>query len=155
MIMNKVPMETNDLRTCFKDLQRGMKMLGLNPSDQELLDIPNRISKNGLIYYPDFCQLCLECFRQEPAEEEEFRRNMFKVGTIAFIALSNILCIIKILCGTDPLPTDHRAKKYRVDKHFLCKVSIKILFRILLFWHQNFILVRIRTPYEKPTHPSL
>ena len=66
----------------FKDLQRGMKMLGLNPSDQELLDIPNKISKNGLIYYPDFCQLCLEYFRQEPDEEEDFRRNMFKVGTI-------------------------------------------------------------------------
>ena len=57
-------------------------MLGLNPSDQELLDIPNTISKNGLIYYPDFCQLCLEYFRQEPDEEEEFRRNMFKVSKI-------------------------------------------------------------------------
>ena len=55
-------------------------MLGLNPSDQELLDIPNTISKNGLIYYPDFCQLCLEYFRQEPDEEEDFRRNMFKVS---------------------------------------------------------------------------
>ena len=57
-------------------------MLGLNPSDQELLDIPNTIAKNGLIYYPDFCQLCLEYFRQEPDEEEDFRRNMFKVRNL-------------------------------------------------------------------------
>ena len=72
-----------------QDLQRGMKMLGLNPSDQELLDIPNKISRRGLIYYPDFCQLCLELFRQEAAEEEEFRRNMFKV--LAFIKSCRII----------------------------------------------------------------
>ena len=72
-----------------QDLQCGMKMLGLNPSDQELLDIPNKISRRGLIYYPDFCQLCLELFRQEAAEEEEFRRNMFKV--LAFIKSCRII----------------------------------------------------------------
>ena len=54
-------------------------MLGLNPSDQELLDIPNKIARNGLIFYPDFCQLCLEYFRQEE-REEEFRKNLFKVS---------------------------------------------------------------------------
>ena len=53
-------------------------MLGLNPSDQELLDIPNKIARDGLIFYPDFCQLCLEYFRQEE-REEEFRKNLFKV----------------------------------------------------------------------------
>ena len=57
-----------------------MKMLGLNPSDQALLDIPNKIGReDGLIYYPDFCQLCLEYFRQGLDEEEEFRKNLFKV----------------------------------------------------------------------------
>ena len=55
-----------------------MKMLGLNPSDQELLDIPNKIARDGLIFYPDFCQLCLEYFRQEE-REEEFRKNLLKV----------------------------------------------------------------------------
>ena len=30
------------------------------------------------------------------------------------------------MCGTDPFPTDYRAKKYRVDKHFLTKVLIRL-----------------------------
>ena len=62
-----------------KDLQVAMKMLGLNPSDQELLDIPNKISRNGFIYFPDFCQICLEYFRQDNDQEEDFRKYMFKV----------------------------------------------------------------------------
>ena len=99
-------------------------MLGLNPSDQELLDIPNTISKNGLIYYPDFCQLCLEYFRQEPDEEEEFRRNMFKVRKLYHEFHHEYgLQLSKVLCGTDPHPTDHRAKKYRVEKHNFSKVN--------------------------------
>ena len=58
-------------------------MLGLNPSDQALLDIPNKIGReDGLIYYPDFCQLCLEYFRQGQDEEEEFRKNLFKVSLL-------------------------------------------------------------------------
>ena len=63
----------------LKDLQVAMKMLGLNPSDQELLDIPNKISRNGFIYFPDFCQICLEYFRQDSDQEEDFRKYMFKV----------------------------------------------------------------------------
>ena len=39
-----------------QDLHKAMKRLGLNPSDQEMVDIPNRIAKNGLIYFPDFCK---------------------------------------------------------------------------------------------------
>ena len=104
-----------------------MKMLGLNPSDQELLDIPNKISRRGLIYYPDFCQLCLELFRQEAAEEEDFRRNMFKVplpdcGLHEKLQSNSVM--FQILCGTDPLPTDYRAKKYKMEKHRIKKVDI-------------------------------
>ena len=80
-----------------EDLPRAMKMLGwliwsfqsnligicyiigLNPSDQDMVDIPNRIAKNGLIYFPEFCQLVLENLREDRIGEEEFRRNMFKV----------------------------------------------------------------------------
>ena len=72
-------------------------MLGLNPTEQEMVDIPNQIARlisrllcslfntvylifrNGLIYFPDFCQLCLEKFRQSEEEEEEFYKNAFKV----------------------------------------------------------------------------
>lgn len=54
---------------------------GLNPSDQDMVDIPNRIGKNGLIYFPDFCQLVLDQIREDEKNgEEDFRRNMFKVS---------------------------------------------------------------------------
>ena len=43
------------------------------------MDIPNKISKRGLIYFPDFCQLVLEKFRGDAVEGENFRQNMFKV----------------------------------------------------------------------------
>ena len=79
-------------------------MLGLNPSDQELLDIPNTISKNGFIYYPDFCQLCLEYFRQEPEEEEEFRRNMFKVGKIRHSDMNTVNISQRFFVEQIPIP---------------------------------------------------
>ena len=50
----------------------------LNTEDQ-VMDIPNKISKRGLIYFPDFCQLVLEKFRGDAVEDEIFRQNMFKV----------------------------------------------------------------------------
>lgn len=77
-------------------------MLGLNPTEQETVDIPNQIARqglfdryhfihtckilnfivrNGLIYFPDFCQLCLEKFRESEEEQEEFFRIAFKVPT--------------------------------------------------------------------------
>ena len=74
-----------------------MKMLGLNPTEQEVVDIPNNIARwvlnftkysfedkvvgrKGLIYFPDFCQLVLDRFRDDEVQEEQFRQNMFKVG---------------------------------------------------------------------------
>ena len=29
-----------------------------------------------------------------------------------------------MLCGTDPFPTDFRAKKYKLEKHSISKVKI-------------------------------
>ena len=49
-----------------------------------MVDIPNRIAKNGMIYFPDFCQLVLEQIREEGNGEEDFRMNMFKVTSRAF-----------------------------------------------------------------------
>ena len=82
-----------------------MCMLGLNPDEQEVVDIPNEIARKGLIYFPDFCQIVLERMRETDAKEDDFRMTIFKH-----------------MCGTDPFPTDFRAKKYKVDKHFLTKV---------------------------------
>ena len=60
-----------------RDLHSAMKMLGLNPLEQEIIDLTNNIVKNGLIYFPDFCKVILKKFREE--DEEVFSQNMFKV----------------------------------------------------------------------------
>ena len=54
-----------------------MKMLGLNPMEQEIVDLTNNIVKNGLIYFPEFCKVIQKKFRED--DEEAFRQNMFKV----------------------------------------------------------------------------
>ena len=36
------------------DLHKAMQMLGLNPTEQEVVDIPNQIARKGLIYFPGF-----------------------------------------------------------------------------------------------------
>jgi hypothetical protein len=82
-------------------------MLGLNPDEQEVVDIPNEIARKGLIYFPDFCQIVLERFRNTEAEDLEDRLTLFKH-----------------MCGTEPFPTEFRAKKYKVDRHFLTKVKV-------------------------------
>merc|ERR1719347_697261 len=79
-----------------------MKSVVINPSEQELLDMINEAEKKGVIYFKDFCTLILRKFREE--DEDEFVKVMFKH-----------------LCGTDPLPVQFRAKKYKVDKRFIEK----------------------------------
>ena len=39
-----------------KDLHSAMKMLGLNPMEQEIIDLTNNIVRNGFIYFPEFCK---------------------------------------------------------------------------------------------------
>ena len=62
----------------FQDLLGAMKMLGLNPMEQEIVDLTNNIVKNGFIYFPEFCKVIHKKFRED--DEELFRQNMFKVG---------------------------------------------------------------------------
>merc|ERR1719266_509844 len=80
-------------------VHQALIMLGLNPSEQEVVDIPNQIARKGLIYFPDFCQLALERMRETEAQDEDFRKTIFK-----------------IMCGTEPFPTDFRPKKYKLEK---------------------------------------
>ena len=61
----------------FQDLLAAMKMLGLNPMEQEIIDLTNNIVKNGFIYFPEFCNVILKKFRED--DEELFNQNMFKV----------------------------------------------------------------------------
>ena len=68
------------LKMILQDLLAAMKMLGLNPMEQEIVDVTNEIARNGLIFFPEFCEVVLARFREE--DEEEFRENMFKVGLL-------------------------------------------------------------------------
>ena len=52
-------------------------MLGLNPMEQEIIDLTNNIVRNGYIYFPEFCKVIHEKYRQD--DDEIFSQNMFKV----------------------------------------------------------------------------
>lgn len=60
-------------------------MLNVNYLSDSLL-------RDGLIYFPDFCHFVLGKLREDqPLKEAEFHQEMFK-----------------ILCGTEPLPTNRQ-----------------------------------------------
>ena len=65
------------LNFLVQDLHDAMKMLGLNPMEQEIIDLTNNIVKDGFIYFPEFCKVIHKKFRED--DEELFRQNMFKV----------------------------------------------------------------------------
>ena len=63
--------------TNYQDLTSALKMLGLNPLEQEVLDLTNEIARNGFIYFPQFCKIIHRKYREE--NELLFRQNLFKV----------------------------------------------------------------------------
>ena len=54
-----------------------MHCLGMNPSEQEVIDMTNEVERKGFIYFPDFAKLCHRKFRE--LDEENFRQSLFKV----------------------------------------------------------------------------
>ena len=72
-------------------LPQAMKSLGLNPSEQAVIDIPNHIGRNGLIYFADFCQLVLDWFREDSKQEEAFRQAMFRVRPWVILTSCTVL----------------------------------------------------------------
>ena len=103
-----------------------------------------------MIYFPDFCQLVLERFREDETQEEDFRENMFKVG-LEIIFLS-VACAVwgQIMCGTEPFPTEYKARKYRLDKHSLTKVVHLFLASFLNIFQHDFqhIMKNLSVPVE-------
>ena len=75
-------------------LVQAMRSLGLNPSEQEVIDIPNYITRRGLIYLADFCQMILKWFREDASQEEHFKQLMFRVNGSYQEAGRNWLCTI-------------------------------------------------------------
>ena len=53
-------------------------MLGLNPLEQEVLDLTNEVARNGFIFFPEFCSIVHRKYREE--DESVFRQIMFKVN---------------------------------------------------------------------------
>ena len=54
-----------------------MKALGLNPGEQEMIDMTNEVAINGLVYFPDFCKLVLRKYRED--SKELLNQTFFKV----------------------------------------------------------------------------
>ena len=74
---------------CLQDLVDAMKMLGLNPMEQEVIDLTNNNVKNGYIYFPEFCNIIHKKYREE--NEDIFYQDMFKVdiSKVHLIKLKN------------------------------------------------------------------
>ena len=109
----------------LQDLQKAMQMVGLNPTEQEVVDIPNELARAGLIYFPDFCSVVLERLRQPKEEEENFYQCMFKVKILKLLLMIWMMSL-QMMCGTESYPADFKAKKYKLSKNSLTKVIFKI-----------------------------
>ena len=62
-----------------------MRMLSLNAMEQEIIDLTNKIVRNGFIYFPEFFQVIHEQYRHD--DEEIFAQNMFKVDILLGICI--------------------------------------------------------------------
>ena len=62
-----------------------MKALGLNPGEQEMIDMTNEVANNGLVYFPDFCKLVLRKYRED--SRELLNQTFFKVRLIIMVGL--------------------------------------------------------------------
>ena len=72
-----------------------MKMLGLNPMEQEIIDLTNNIVRNGFIYFPEFCAVILKKFRED--DEDVFNQNMFKVTYLEiWVNWCKLFCFVLI-----------------------------------------------------------
>ena len=83
-----------------------MKSLGLSPTEQEVVDMQNEVERNGKIFYPDFCKLCLRKFRE--FDEENFKQELFKVKSPVKVAIyskpfNNSIFLSIILSISEPL----------------------------------------------------
>ena len=62
-----------------------MKSLGLNPAEQEMIDMTNEVAVNGLVYFPDFCKLVLRKYRED--NKELLNQTFFKVTLIPTLVI--------------------------------------------------------------------
>ena len=60
-----------------QDVLMAMKSLGLNPAEQETIDMTNEVGSNGRVYFPDFCKIVLRKYRDD--SKELLNQALFKV----------------------------------------------------------------------------
>ena len=84
---NNLTFTYNLITIHFQDLNAALKMLGLNPLEQEIVDLTNEVARNGFIYFPEFCQVVHKKYRED--NEELFRQNMFKVNCTKLVGIIN------------------------------------------------------------------
>ena len=61
----------------LQDVLSAMKALGLNPAEQDTIDMTNEVGSNGRVYFPDFCKIVLRKYRED--DKELLNQNLFKV----------------------------------------------------------------------------
>ena len=88
-------MDPDNCQFYLQDLHAAMKMLGLNPMEQEIIDLTNNIVRNGYIYFPEFCAVILKKFRED--DEDVFNQNMFKVSSQAQNCNAMATCSFKAI----------------------------------------------------------
>ena len=69
-----------------KDVLSAMKALGLNPAEQETIDMTNEVGNNGLVYFPDFCKIVLRKYREE--DKELLNQALFKVKRFCCVRIT-------------------------------------------------------------------
>jgi hypothetical protein len=62
------------------------------------ISVDTFLFRNGLIYFPDFCQVVLKRYRQDKDAEENFMQNMFKVKKQHFLRDCLFKKLIKLKC---------------------------------------------------------
>ena len=67
-----------------------MKALGLNPAEQETIDMTNEVGCNGQVYFPDFCKIVLRKYRED--DKEVLNQTLFKVDFLMNFTFCDFNC---------------------------------------------------------------
>ena len=89
----------------------------------------NTIARNGLVFFPDFCQIVLKKFRED--DEEQFAQVMFKVIMRIKQTMNQLTLQFQMFCGMDPLQELFRAKRYKIKQKFLTKTEFHFIMKNL------------------------
>ena len=90
-----------------------MKALGLNPAEQEMIDMTNEVAVNGLVYFPDFCKLVLRKYRED--NKELLNQTFFKVTLSNCWSSFNLISRSSVVQTPTPPTSEQRSTKSRTN----------------------------------------